>query len=334
MRSAVFIDASFLLSVGSSTVTGTSLRAATTVQMKPLIEGLLQTTRDDSGLEPLRLYWYDASKNAVFSEEHKQIALLDDVKVRLGRIGVNGQQKGVDLRLGLDLVEVARNRAAQTAYVLTGDDDIAEAVEAAQELGMKVVLLGLDDPGRHLGLHSVAEHLALQVDRIVKIPGSLIEQTFSPAPRTRPATAPKPGPGNAPHAPGHPTPGRPGPVTPGAAPAYMPVPTDVAAKSSVLPSSVYSTSSDDAEAPAPTADKTTMLKTAADVARSAARSWYETATMHGLDEVLADRPVLPGDIDATLLRDCAAQIGDDNTGRQSVRRQLRQSFWEAIDELH
>jgi hypothetical protein len=348
MRSAVFIDASFLLSVGSSTVTGTSLRAATNVQMKPLIEGLLQTTREDSGLEPLRLYWYDASRNAVFSDEHKEIALLDDVKVRLGRIGVNGQQKGVDLRLGLDLVEVARNGAAQTAYVLTGDDDIAEAVEAAQELGMKVVLLGLDDPSRRLGLHSVAEHLALQVDRIVRIPGSLIEQTFSPAPRTRPTATPKPGPGPAGHGPERPTPGptpgRPGPgtsgsVTPGSAgpsqtPAYMPVPTDVAAKSSVLPTSVYSTSSDEAEPDAPGTDRKTMLDTAAEVARGAARSWYETATMHELDEVLADRPVLPGDIDATLLRDCAAQIGDDNTGRQSVRRQLRQAFWETIDELH
>lgn len=321
MRSAVFIDAGFLLSVGSSTVTGTSLRAATTVEMKPLIEGLIGLTTEDSDLELLRLYWYDASRNAIFNDEHKQIAMLDDVKVRLGRLGVNGQQKGVDLRLGLDLVELARNGAAQTAYLLTGDDDIAEAVEAAQDLGMKVVLLGIADQTRRLGLHSAAEHLVLQVDRTVKVPQSLIDATFTPAPTTRPASA-------------MPKPGRSRPSSgssPASRPVYMPVPTDVAAKSSKLSSSsVYSTDSPSG----PGADKTSILETATEVAASAARSWYTTVTMPELQEVLADRPVLPADIDATLLRDCAAQIGYDNTELQSVRRQLRHAFWETIDQLH
>lgn len=182
-QSVIFIDAGFLLSAGSSTVTGTSLRAATRVDAEQLISGIVSITRDNCNLDPLRIYWYDASRDGVLSDWHKKISLLDDVKVRLGRIGVNGQQKGVDLRLGLDLVEVARNGSAKVAYLLSGDDDLAEAVEAAQDLGMKVVLLALEDKNRYLGIKSVAEHLAYKVDRIIVLPQDLIHSTFTPATR-------------------------------------------------------------------------------------------------------------------------------------------------------
>lgn len=180
-QSAVFIDAGFLLAVGSTETTGTSLRSSTVVDVRRLIRGIVERTWEDSGLSPLRVYWYDASRNGIMADEHKKIALIDDVKVRLGRIGINGAQKGVDLRLGLDMVEVARTRSARVAYLLCGDDDIAEAVEAAQDQGMKVVLMGLEDPHRRVGLASVAEHLALQVDRILPIPADLIRACFEPS---------------------------------------------------------------------------------------------------------------------------------------------------------
>ncbi|MCT9625987.1 hypothetical protein HWD94_12765 [Pseudarthrobacter equi] len=86
-----------------------------------LIQGILKRTADHSGLDVLRVYWYDASKDALFTDEHKSIGLLPDVKVRLGRISFNGEQKGVDLKLGLDLVGVARNRAASVAFLISGE---------------------------------------------------------------------------------------------------------------------------------------------------------------------------------------------------------------------
>ncbi|WP_349827256.1 NYN domain-containing protein [Brevibacterium litoralis] len=183
-QSAVFIDAGYLLAVGAAKTTGTSLRSAVEVDQPALIDGIVRATREDSGLDPLRVYWCDASYNQVMTDEHKRIALLPDVKVRLGRTGYNGNQKGVDLRIGLDLVEIARHRAARIAYVVTGDDDLAEAVIAAQDLGMKVVLVALKDPHRRHGAHSVASHLAYEVDRILTLPDSLVEQVFSP--RSRP----------------------------------------------------------------------------------------------------------------------------------------------------
>ena len=95
-QSVIFIDAGFLLSAGSSAVTGTSLRSAIRVDAEPLVSGIVAVTRRNCGLEPLRVYWYDAARDGVMSDWHKRISLLDDVKVRLGRIGVGGQQKGVE----------------------------------------------------------------------------------------------------------------------------------------------------------------------------------------------------------------------------------------------
>lgn len=99
-------------------------------------------------------------------------------------------------RLGLDLVGVARNRAASVAYLVSEDDDLGEVVEGAQDLGRKVVLVGVDSPDHRLGVVSVAEHLALRVDSIIALPTSLIDECFtrSDAPVPRAAAAPLRGP--------------------------------------------------------------------------------------------------------------------------------------------
>ncbi|PTT58902.1 NYN domain-containing protein, partial [Arthrobacter sp. HMWF013] len=205
-QSAIFVDAGFLLAVGGTQVAGTSLRSAFSVNYKQLIEGILKRTAEHSGLDVLRVYWYDASKDALFTDEHKSIGLLPDVKVRLGRISFNGEQKGVDLKLGLDLVGVARNRAASVAFLVSGDDDLAEAVEEAQDLGMKVVLVGVDNPNHRLGVTSVAEHLALRVDSIIALPQELIEACFTKnvadTPRPTPVLTVQPAPLPQPSAPG------------------------------------------------------------------------------------------------------------------------------------
>ncbi|WP_309131524.1 NYN domain-containing protein [Brevibacterium sp.] len=359
-QSAVFIDAGFLLAVGSSRVTGTSLRSATLVNTEALIKGVVEATARDSGLETLRVYWYDASKDGVFHESHKRIALIDDVKVRLGRIGVNGTQKGVDLRMGLDLVEIARNGAARVAYLLTGDDDLAEAVEAAQDLGMKVVLVGIENEAHYLKVTSVAEHLAMQVDRIITLPNELITSCFTP--RTRMKHFPE-ATGEAPVPPAVPVP------APMPRPPQSPVPTPLTVHAHRSRGSQHGSdlgtpaapadrqpptepteavaraarpSPRDAVGPVPgfstdqakVAALQRLLDVAAEVGRSVAESWYDTCTEAELEEVLSDRPNLPIHIDATLLRDCAAQIGEYDTDRQSVRQKLRKTFWEHIDLLH
>ncbi|WP_253190628.1 NYN domain-containing protein [Arthrobacter sp. SRS-W-1-2016] len=187
---AIFVDAGFLLAVGGTQAAGTSLRSAFRVDFEKLIEGIMKCTEEHSGLEVLRTYWYDASKDALFTDQHKQIGLLPGVKVRVGRISFNGEQKGVDLKLGLDLVGVARNRAASVAYLVSGDDDLAEAVEEAQDLGMKVVLVGVADSAHRLGVMSVAEHLALRVDSIITLTAELIDECFTKIVQEAPRPAP------------------------------------------------------------------------------------------------------------------------------------------------
>lgn len=332
-QSAIFVDAGFLLAVGGTHVAGTSLRSAFRVNYEKLIQGILRRTAEHSGLEVLRVYWYDASKDALFTDQHKSIGLLPDVKVRLGRISFNGEQKGVDLKLGLDLVGVARNRAASVAFLVSGDDDLAEAVEEAQDLGMKVVLVGVDNPDHRLGVQSVAEHLALRVDSIIALPTALVEECFTKyvaeEPRPTPALAVRP----------------PAPATQ-KSPALGPRPSDLAARPGppreriVLSSMarphrteahlVYSSGGAGPAVPPP---DDTPLDIAQDVGESVAASWYGTVTQGELNELLADRPILPADVDRVLLKDCAQRIGEYKTDLQGVRRALREAFWTKLDQL-
>jgi uncharacterized LabA/DUF88 family protein len=301
-QSAIFVDAGFLLAVGGTHVTGTSLRSAFKVNFEKLIQGILKRTAEHSGFDVLRVYWYDASKDALFTDEHKRIGLLPDVKVRLGRISFNGEQKGVDLKLGLDLVGVARNRAASVAFLMSGDDDLAEAVEEAQDLGMKVVLVGLDNPNHRLGVTSVAEHLALRVDSIITLPTALIEECFSRTVSEEPRPTPSPTPAVAVRPPAA--------QQPPATPAPGPRPSDLAARPGppsrerlILPAPrphraeahlVYS-SGGTGPSVLPTEDS--ALDVAYDVGESVAASWYGTVTQGELNELLADRPILPADVD-------------------------------------
>lgn len=68
------------------------------------------------------------------------------------------------------------------------------------------------------------------------------------------------------------------------------------------------------------------LDVAYDVGESVAASWYGTATQNELNELLADGPILPTDVDRVLLKDCAQRIGEYKTDLQGVRRALREAF--------
>jgi hypothetical protein len=72
---------------------------------------------------------------------------------------------------------------------------------------------------------------------------------------------------------------------------------------------------------------------AADVGASVATSWYGSTTQGELLELLADRPVLPGEVDRVLLQDCAQRIGEYKTDLQSIRHSLRTSFCKRLDQL-
>jgi uncharacterized LabA/DUF88 family protein len=336
-QQAIFIDAGFLLAVGGMQTAGTSLRTASIVDFEPLIEGIVKCTEEFSGLRTLRTYWYDASRDALFTEQHKRIGMISGVKVRLGRMSVSGEQKGVDLKLGLDLVGIARNKAASTVFLLSGDDDLAEAVEAAQDFGVKVVLVGLEKPDHRLGVASVAEHLALRVDSIITLPVELVQKCFTKQEKSPPlppitaavaVAAPAPT-ATAAHLAAEnggairPKPGL-GPRTVSLAPAARAAPRPETAHV------VYTSASGERQ---PVAGDLSPMTVADEVGRAVAESWYNNTTQGALKELLADRPVLPIDIDRVLLKDCAQKIGEARTDLQGIRRELRHAFWDRLDEL-
>jgi uncharacterized LabA/DUF88 family protein len=389
-KSVIFIDAGFLLATGGLRVTGNSLRSAFSVQYKSLVDGIQGFVSERDSRDLLRMYWYDAAKDGLFSDEHKRIGLLPGVKVRLGRMSYNGEQKGVDLKLGLDLVGVARNRSADVAYLLSGDDDLAEAVEAAQDLGMKVVLLGIENQGHRLGVTAVAEHLALQVDDIATLPQTLLDRCFAksapvaelaayapassetgtavsisgngaghlpgtrpvPAPGVVPArsatAAPEAGsaPGSAAEAAGSGAPSEPAAASAAAAagtaglsgrPVPTPGPRRVQPDPRPVPAAgvarrepVYSTATGAPAAQSPWFD---LVESAEAVAVSLADNWHGSVSQRELNELLAERPLLPPTIDRVLIKDCAAKIGEAKTDLQDIRKAIRAAFWRRLDEL-
>lgn len=71
----------------------------------------------------------------------------------------NIQQKGVDLRIGLDIARLALCRTAQLAVAVTGDSDLIPAFKFARREGMRVYLDHLGGP--------VRRELKVHVDRVI-----------------------------------------------------------------------------------------------------------------------------------------------------------------------
>jgi uncharacterized LabA/DUF88 family protein len=142
-RTAVFIDAGYLFASGARLLSGARLtREELFLDSDALLATFTRLAQELSGLPLLRIYWYDASYGAPTTS---QIALAyqPNLKLRLGQLNQQGQQKGVDSLLILDLVTLARNRAMSDALVMTGDEDIRVGVQQAQELGVRIHLIGV-----------------------------------------------------------------------------------------------------------------------------------------------------------------------------------------------
>ena len=112
MRSqcALYVDAGYLLAASATRVTGTSLRSGVDVDNGALITSLIAQAEVDSGMPLLRVNWYDSGNRAGGLPDffQQQIGLMPKVKLRLGRRSLSGEQKGVDMRIGLDLAAHGR----------------------------------------------------------------------------------------------------------------------------------------------------------------------------------------------------------------------------------
>jgi uncharacterized LabA/DUF88 family protein len=75
-----------------------------------------------------------------FTDYLKTIPRLDFRFGRLQKIGSDFKQKGVDVRLSIDLVKLSCKGSIDKAILITGDSDFAPAVDVAKEEGIVTIL--------------------------------------------------------------------------------------------------------------------------------------------------------------------------------------------------
>jgi uncharacterized LabA/DUF88 family protein len=142
-RVAVFVDAGYVFAQGAALLTGKKQqRGDLTINAAKIVEALGAFAEKVSKVQLLRVYWYDGTSIGP-TAQHLTLAHMPSVKVRLGFVNRAGEQKGVDSLVVTDMINLARNRAMTDAVLLSGDEDLRVGVQQAQEIGVKVHLLGI-----------------------------------------------------------------------------------------------------------------------------------------------------------------------------------------------
>ena len=312
------MDAGYLLASAAARVTGTSLRNGIHVDFPALIQALADQAEQTSGLPLLRAHWYDSAKDGVPDAQQQRIGELPKVKLRLGRFGVDGQQKGVDLRIGLDLVAHARNAAADVFFLVSGDDDLTEAVEEAQVHGVQVIVLAV--PNADDRPHGVSRHLLRAADELATLSPDTIDDTVMRVEKP-PAVSQAPSP----------------PAEPVSEP-ERPTPRDVAAiarRRITAPAAVvaYSGSTDGPSYVIPGFEEPADYGSEVDaVVAKVVDSFRQSATASDHAELVRGKPSIPRDIDRALLLDLCEAL-DMYDLSDPVRFRLRDRFWEKIEEV-
>lgn len=139
MNSAVFIDAGYLIKLLNI--------------KKKRIDFLKLSNELTADSNRIKTVFYDTlpiqgtpQGNALYAKAqrfHSRLRALKNFEVKLGRLQqINGKyfQKGVDMRLGVDLVQMSMERKIDKAIVITSDSDFEYAIQKAKEAGVKVSL--------------------------------------------------------------------------------------------------------------------------------------------------------------------------------------------------
>ena len=59
---------------------------------------------------------------------------------------IRDRQKGVDALLLADMMDLALSKSVDLAYLVSGDEDLVEAVKRVQAAGIRLHLWGVDTP--------------------------------------------------------------------------------------------------------------------------------------------------------------------------------------------
>ena len=135
-RTAIFVDAGYL---------GVVIRKQKKSRIN--LEKLSKALAKDSWVKTIfynALPKFGTPQYSKTQRFHSKISMLDRVEVRLGRLQYDKHgvptQKGVDMKMGIDLVQMSMKGDFDTAILITGDSDFLYAVEKAHETNVRVKL--------------------------------------------------------------------------------------------------------------------------------------------------------------------------------------------------
>lgn len=133
----------------------------------------------EAPLPVLRTYWYDGARDHIPTAAHLDVAALPHVKLRLGHLNSRNEQKGVDALIYRDLMTLARERAIADAYLLSGDEDLREGVRSAQDMGVRVTLVGITPKKQK---HNQSRDLVHEADNVIVLDQSQLAPVFTAIP--------------------------------------------------------------------------------------------------------------------------------------------------------
>ena len=146
LQTAVFVDAGYLFAAGSALLWGEKQpRNVLSLEVTNVLSKLIESAKHvEANARLLRIYWYDGiQQNRGPSPEQTVLGLTPNIKLRLGFVNSQGQQKGVDSLIVTDLIDLARNNAISDALILAGDEDLRVGVQVAQTYGVRVHLIAI-----------------------------------------------------------------------------------------------------------------------------------------------------------------------------------------------
>ncbi|MDP8206462.1 MAG: NYN domain-containing protein [Candidatus Electryonea clarkiae] len=144
-----------------------------------------------AGGDLLRIYYYNAKVDPEFDPDNYEkqqrfithLAHTSHLTLRLGKLvyyQVRGDEsmarkhyaveKGLDVKLAIDLVRLAVNRACEVAVIVSGDKDLADLIEFSKEMG--IVVCSAFFP------RGLSESLATRADKVFYFDEVLLKDIF------------------------------------------------------------------------------------------------------------------------------------------------------------
>jgi uncharacterized LabA/DUF88 family protein len=309
-RYAIMVDVGYIYASTGELLFSASSRREYRVDADKLIHALIRHADDQVRGELLRVYWYDAARDRVPTFDQRVIAQMPMVKLRLGNLNARGQQKGVDAQIRADMETLARYRAITDAVLVAGDEDMVPGVEAAQALGARVHLWGIEPP---YGTNQ-AERLVWESDTVTVLERAFLEPYFTLQVSPEPAAASS----GAPAMPrGHAVPGL-APVTSAPSPAQV-----FGERSRTLPRQVLPPAHAGPARLGPSRERVE------EAGEHVAQKWILTRGEDNIRDLLPG-PILPPVIDKELLVDAEKELGLSLRAYQEAREWLRDAFWARV----